>query len=91
MKKYLEKLVEMCGEDVNMRMDCIGTIHLDFVDFAGFDDDWNEIMRDYDNPQAVANLINWLNDNCLSCDEDFYATYDLGDFSVIVGYTSYDI
>jgi hypothetical protein len=90
MKELLEMLVNACGVDVDMT-EIDNTCHIDFNDFEGFDENWDEIMRDYENPQAVSNLINWLNDNCLYCDEEYYTTYDFGDFIVKVGYTSYDI
>lgn len=48
-------------------------------------------MRDYDNPVEVEYLENWLENNCIKKEEDFYATYFFKDFSVQVDYASYDI
>ena len=90
MKNLLEQLVNECGVDVDM-IKLNDNYHLDFNDFEGFDENYNEILRDYETPQAVSNLINWLNDNCLYCDEAYYTTYTFNGFVVKIGYGSYDI
>jgi hypothetical protein len=59
-------------------------------DFEGFDDDWSEIMRDYDG-EAEEALIDWLEEHCISGDGDFYYYYYFEDFNVQLGYSSYDI
>lgn len=66
-------------------------IHVDFNDFEGFDDDWSEIMRDYDDENAVEAFEETLRAEALKIDDNFYTTYYFDDFVVIVGYTSYDI
>lgn len=66
-------------------------ISVDFNDFDGFDEDWSEIDREYDNPQKVAEMSKFLEDNCSSKEDDFYTTYHFDGFDVVVGYTSYDI
>lgn len=66
-------------------------ISIDFHDFEGFDEDWDEIMRDYDDPDAVEAFEEMLRDNALSVDDGFYTTYHFEGFDVKVGYTSYDI
>ena len=88
-----EKMIEMLealGADALYSV--IGTtIHVDLNDFEGFDEDWDEIMRDYDNPKAVEAFEEMLERECLSQEGDFYTTYHFDDFSVKLGYTSYDI
>ena len=59
-------------------------------DFEGFDEDWSEIMRDYDE-EAVDGLIEWLEEHCISEDGDFYSYYYFEEFDVELGYSSFDI
>jgi hypothetical protein len=59
-------------------------------DFEGFDEDWSEIMRDYDE-EAVDGLIEWLEEHCVSEDGDFYSYYHFEEFDVQLGYSSFDI
>lgn len=60
-------------------------------DFDGFDDDWCEVMRDYDDEQAVENFLQMLDDECLSSSDDFYKDYEFDGFTVSLGYESFDI
>ena len=66
-------------------------IHVDIDDFVGFDDDWNEIFRDYTNPKGLGKLLAYLDKNALNVVDDLYTTYCLKDCIVKVGYTSFDI
>lgn len=66
-------------------------IHVTLCDFEGFDDDWCEIMRDYDDEQAVEDFLQMLADECLSSDGDFYEYYEFDGFTVKLGYESFDI
>lgn len=68
-----------------------GEIHVTLYDFEGFDDDWCEIMRDYDDEQAVEAFLQMLADECLSSDGDFYEYYEFDGFTVKLGYASFDI
>lgn len=86
----LMALIDACKNDVDFfeedRM-----INLTIIDFEGFDNNWNEVMRDYDNPDAVAALLDWLNANCVSKVDEFYTTYFFDGFAVHLGYASFDI
>ena len=86
----LMTLIDACENDVDFfeedRM-----IDLTINDFEGFDDNWNEVMRDYDNPNAVDALLDWLNANCVSKVDEFYAVYSFDGFAVQLGYASFDI
>lgn len=67
------------------------TFNVTIEDFEGFDDNWNEIYRDYDNPQAVEDFENMLENECNRFEGDFYRDYYFNDFTVRLGYSSYDI
>lgn len=62
-KKFIS-LVNACGNDVSFYQNS-NKINITFQDFLGFTDDWEEEMRDYDNPTEVAYLENWLGNNCI--------------------------
>ena len=66
-------------------------IHVDIDDFVGFDDDFNEIFRDYTNPKGLGKLLAYLDTHNLNKIDDLYLTYYLKDCIVKVGYTSFDI
>lgn len=66
-------------------------ISVDLNDFEGFDDNWSEIMRDYDNPKKVQQALDTLQRTAIIVEHDYYTTYYFEDCSVIVGYTSFDI
>lgn len=67
------------------------TINVTLHDFEGFDDEWCEIMRGYDNEQAVENFLKMLANECISFKDNFYKDYEFGDFTVSLGYESFDI
>lgn len=66
-------------------------IHLTIDDFAGFDEDWNEIDREFVDPEAVEETLAWLCDNASAITDNFYTRYQFGDVVVVLGYSSYDI
>lgn len=60
-------LLESAGEDVTFytgidyeMKEAVKTIEITFEDFEGFEDDWNEIEREYDNPELVESIINFI-------------------------------
>lgn len=59
-------------------------------DFEGFDDDYCEIMRDYVDEEMIDALFELL-ESADSIEGDMYTVYRFADFSVRVGFTSYDI
>lgn len=67
------------------------TFNVTINDFEGFDDDWNEIDRDFDNPQAVEDFEETLKNECNHFEDDFYRNYYFDDFTVCLGCASYDI
>lgn len=87
---FLEML-KACGNDVSMHRDSRGCYCVEFDDFEGFDDDWDEVMREYDNPIEVEALENWLEEQCESQEGSLYVMYHFEGFDVEVGYSSFDI
>ena len=85
------RLVNACDVDVEFDTFHDGSHLITLQDFEGFDDDWSEIMRDYNNEKAVDALLDWLETHCISCQEKLYTTYTFPDFQVKVGYASFDI
>lgn len=65
-------------------------ISLTVKDFEGFDEDWHEIDREYDE-EKVDELFEILKRECIEFDEDFYTTFEFGEFYITWGYASYDI
>lgn len=70
--------------------DVDNSISIEVNDFEGFDEDWSEIIRDYDR-EVVDKVYDTLKDNCIECIEDFYITFKFEDFEVSWGYASYNI
>lgn len=66
-------------------------ITLTIDDFEGFDEDWNEIDREFVDEDAVDEVLEWLEENADRKEGDFYQSYFFGDIEVCVGYTSFDI
>lgn len=89
-KVEILKMLNDLGDDAYVH-EYNGKISVDFNDFEGFDEDWSEVMRDYDNPEKVQQVIDTLQRTAITIKDDFYTTYYFEDFSVTVGYTSYDI
>lgn len=65
-------------------------ISLTVKDFEGFDEDWHEIDREYDE-EKVDELFETLKRECIEFVEDFYTTFEFGEFYITWGYASYDI
>ena len=82
------QMVEACSDDVTLDRRSNGIYRLTLEDFEGFDEHWHEIMREYDNEEAVNALLDWLETNCTEQCIDLYTGYKFPDFQVIVGYAS---
>lgn len=91
MMKTIIAMLEEMREDVSYYVRRDGTeLAITIDDFEGFDDDWSEIIREYDG-ETVDGLIEWLEEHCISEDGDFYSYYEFEGFTVQLGYSSYDI
>lgn len=84
------EMAEALGNDAIV-LDFKNQISVDFNDFEGFDENWDEIMRDYDDANAVDAFEEMLENEAIKIDNGFYTTYHFDGFIVKVGYTSYDI
>ena len=92
MKKELLEMLNKLEEtnDVDF-YESENTLHVDFNDFEGFDEDGEEIDRNYENGELVHQVLSFLENNCKEQEEDFYKKFIFDDFNVIVGYSSFDI
>ena len=54
LNKFLS-LIQKCERDVDY-YESDGIFHVTFQDFLGFNDNWEEEMRDYDNPSVLAKI-----------------------------------
>lgn len=75
--------------------DCILEIegnHFDVTlcDFEGFDSNWSEVMREYEDEEMVEALFEVL-DRAERTEGNYYVTYYFDDCSLELGYTSMDI
>lgn len=87
-EQVLERIAMV--EDVSVFEGMDGTIRITVEDFDGFDEHWSEIMVDYDE-EAVWELQEWLEEQAVSVDDDYYTDYHFKGFSVRLGYASDDI
>ena len=88
-----EELMEMLHElesvgDVLLSEHSDGTMCVTFEDFDGFDEDWSEILRDYELPELVERVEDILDEFCSG---DFYTEGELEGHHFWVGYSSFDI
>lgn len=90
-KEKILNALEALGDDATYYVKQNGDISVTFEDFEGFDDDWDEIEREYDDAEAVKNFQTLLAEESNSIDDNYYTTYHFDGFSVKVGYASYDI
>jgi hypothetical protein len=66
-------------------------IDLTIDDFEGFDENWNEVDREFVDEDAVEGVLKWLEENADCVDDNLYRDYHFGDIVVEVGWTSFDI
>lgn len=83
-------LLATLGDDVDVRIDTDGDLHVTVEDFDGFDSHWNEIERDY-NEDAVDAVYETLKAVAVKVTADYYTIFDMGSFFISWGYASYDI
>lgn len=88
--EMMVKVLEGLGADVCYDFED-GVFDVLVEDFDGFDDDWCEIMRDFDDPDAMARFEKMLREECLSYEDDWVLIYHFEGFDVQLSYASYDI
>lgn len=89
-KEMIIEMLEKLGDDVMFDIDYKGNLEITINDFEGFDDDWCEIVREYD-VDAVDAVLKEIEKSAVSVDGDFYRYYSFEGFEVCVGYCSFDI
>ena len=83
-------LLETLGDDVSVFAHG-DVIRVTVEDFEGFDDEWDEVMRDYTDEELVDAFLDALEEQALRAEGDFYRTYYFDGYAVQLGYASYDI
>lgn len=85
--EVMEMLATVKDIEVYESKDCI---EVTVLDFEGFDEDWDEIERDYDD-EAIDKLTTWLEAHADRVEGDFYVYFYFEDCEVCFGYASMDI
>lgn len=90
--KILEKMVKELSDlgDLEYYKHENGTLTIQINDFEGFGDEWNDIDREYTEPEKIEELENWLTENSEKTEKDYYTKYTINGITVFLGYTSYD-
>lgn len=88
-----EKVMEMAmalGEDAVV---CSGDgwIDVEIQDFGGFDEDFGETPREYDDEEAVDGFLQMLDDECVSRGGDLYVDFHFDGFTVQLGFSSFEV
>lgn len=89
MTMIIDRLTAL-GDDVSFSI-CGNTIFATLEDFIGFDSRWREIEREFDNPDAVEDFIEWCEDASNDYTSDMVTDYHFGDIVLWLGYASSDI
>lgn len=82
--------IEALGADASF-CEYENTIDVTLQDFEGFDDEWTEIDREFNDEKAVDAFLEMLERECISQEGIYYITYHFNGFDVQVGYASSDI
>ena len=90
-KEMMIAAIEALGADASLWDKEAYCLNVTIEDFDGFDDDWSEIDREYDDPEAVAAFLEMLETECVSLEDDYYVIYHFEGFDVKIGYASYDV
>lgn len=89
-REMVLELLATLGADVDVyeRMD--GTVRVTVQDFDGFDEEWSEMDRDYDE-DAVDAVYERLEAEASEVSGDFYRYFQFDGFTVVWGYASMDV
>ena len=83
--------IEALGADASLWDEEDYCLDVTLEDFEGFDADWSEVDREYDDEEAVDAFLEMLEAECSSREGDFYVVYHFEGFDVQLGYASFDI
>lgn len=89
-REMVLELLATLGDDVDVYVRQDGDVRVTVQDFEGFDDDWSEIEREFDE-DAVDAVEERLEDEASSAEGDFYRYYHFDGFTVVWGYASMDV
>ncbi len=84
------ELLATAGEDLSIDTRLNGDISVTVEDFDGFDEEWEEIERDYDE-DLIDSIEDKLEELADSVDGDYYRYYHFDGFTVVWGHSSFDI
>jgi hypothetical protein len=88
--KMITEVLDTAAADMTYS-DYDDEIRVTIEDFIGFDEDWDEVYRDFEDKAAVEAVLDWLEEHADRVEEDLYGYYHFGDITVVVGYSSFDI
>ena len=91
MKKEIIEMVRELGNDADFRECKNNIIVVTIDDFLGFNDNYEEEFREYENPQKVEAFKDFLESECIKKEGILYTSYTFKDCEVVLGYTSFDI
>jgi len=90
-REQVMELLESAGADLSVDVRSDGEIAVEVQDFEGFDDDWEEVERELDDPDRVEEIEEVLEREALSASGDYYRYYQFDGFSVCWGYASFEV
>ena len=82
--------LETLAEDITFEV-TDADIEVTIEDFAGFDEEWEEVDRELVDAEAVEAIEEWLEAEAESIEGHMYHYYHFADCTVCVGYASFDI
>ncbi len=82
--------LEALAEDITFEVTDTD-IEVTIEDFAGFDEEWEEVERELVDAEAVEAFEEWLEAEAESIEGDMYRYYHFAGCTVCVGYASFDI
>lgn len=83
--------IKALGADASLWDEKDYCLDVTIEDFSGFDDDWSEVYRQFNDGKAVDTFLKMLETECSSKEGDFYVVYHFEGFDVQLGYASFDI
>jgi hypothetical protein len=90
-REMMLAVIEALGADASLWDEEAYCLDVTLEDFEGFDENWSEIDREYDDEEAVDAFLEILETECLSSEGNFYVVYHFEGFDVRLGYASFDI
>lgn len=90
-EKIIEMLDKISEDSFYFVYEEFKEIKLTIEDFGGFDEGWREKDRDFEDPESVEEVLDWLEHKADSIDDEWCTEYHIGDITVKVDYTSYSI